>query len=78
MTEVKEIISHEFREAIPEKIREDVKKALRNQLSQIFAIPKELDSIDNERKLKREMKKWKRSIDYYFLHPEKFEFGFKD
>lgn len=78
MTEVKKIISHEFQEVVPERIREEVKKALRNQLSQIFTIPKDLDSIDSEREIKRELKRWKKSIDYYYLHPEKFEFGFKD
>ena len=78
MTEVKKIISHEFKEVVPERIRETVKKPLKNHLSQIFTIPTDLDSIDSERKLKRVIKRWKKSIDYYYLHPEKFKFGFKD
>jgi hypothetical protein len=78
LTEVKKIISHEFKEVIPERIRETVKKPLKNHLSQIFAVPTDLDSINSERKLKRVMKRWKKSIDYYYSHLEKFEFGFKD
>jgi hypothetical protein len=78
LTEVEKIISHEFIEVVPEKIREDVKKTPKNHLDQIFTIPKDLDSIDNERDLKRALKRWKKSIDYYYLHPEKFEFGFED
>ncbi|MFX1320209.1 MAG: hypothetical protein ACFFAQ_01065 [Promethearchaeota archaeon] len=74
MTEVKKQISYEFEEILSETKNDEIKRDLINQLSQIYTIPDDLDIIDKRRALKR----WEKSLDYYYLHPEKFKFGFKD
>jgi len=41
---------------------------------QIPFIKKESDEIEKKRRIKR----WKKTEGYYYLHPEKFLFSFKD
>lgn len=78
MTEVKKILSFEIKEVVPEIIKEAVKEEPKNQLSQIYTVPDGLDLMTKKRKISRALKRWKKSINFYYLHPEKFQFGFKD
>jgi hypothetical protein len=78
MTEVKKIFSYEIKEVVPEIIKEGVKEEPKNQLSQIYTIPEGLELTIKKRKVSRTSKRWKKSINFYYLHPEKFQFGFKD
>jgi len=59
---------------VPKTKKEEIKRESISQLIQIYTIPDDLDLIDKKRALKR----WKKSLDYYYLHPEKFKIGFKD
>ncbi|MFX1419364.1 MAG: hypothetical protein ACFE9N_10630 [Promethearchaeota archaeon] len=52
---------------------EQVQIPFTKELSQIPTVENELHLIEN----KRELKRWKQSIGYYYLNPEKFKFGIR-
>ncbi len=45
-----------------------------NKIPEISPNNKEIDNIKKRRALKR----WRQSLGYYSLHPDKFKFSFKD
>lgn len=61
----------------PIKIK-DIKKEFTNQLDLIFKLPEDLELLGKKSHLKKALKKWKNNIDYYYLHLNEFESGFKD
>ncbi|MFW9879251.1 MAG: hypothetical protein ACFFG0_39740 [Candidatus Thorarchaeota archaeon] len=86
MTESKEIIFPDFKEFFyvfdKDAVREDQKKLKVSipfakydvKEATIKSTKKDLDLIEKERALLR----WKQSISYYRLYPEKYKFSFKD
>lgn len=59
----------------PEEEKLDIQFVRKVNLSaKIMSTNKGVDLIEK----KRELKRWKQSFNYYCLHPEKFQFGFKD
>ncbi|MFX0001255.1 MAG: hypothetical protein ACFE9Q_03840 [Candidatus Hodarchaeota archaeon] len=57
-----------------EVILEEAKENIEKEIETIVIEKETLDSIDK----KREDKKWKQSMNYYLLNPQKFTFGLKD
>jgi hypothetical protein len=86
LTESKEIIVPDRKEFFyifhKEEIKEQPKEARYHIPFEGFEIERtkisssnpEVDMIEKRRELKR----WKQSLNYYCLHPEKFKFSFKD
>ncbi len=57
-----------------DNILEEAKENLEKEIETIVIEKKPLDPVDK----KREEKRWKQSMNYYLLNPEKFAFGLKD
>ncbi|MFX0058321.1 MAG: hypothetical protein ACFE85_13340 [Candidatus Hodarchaeota archaeon] len=57
---------------------EGVKEKYANQLDLIYKVPKDLHLIKSKRKLRKALRNWKESIDYYFLHLDEFDSGFRE
>jgi hypothetical protein len=62
---------------VPIKI-EGFKEEFVNQIDLIFNIPDNLELLKKKGQLRKALKKWKQNIDYYYLHIDEFESGFKD
>lgn len=74
---LKEFAKYRLIEEVKEKldnIVEDAKENLEKEIETIVIKKKPLDPIDKE----REEKRWKQSMNYYLLNPQKFTFGLKD
>ncbi|MFX1569234.1 MAG: hypothetical protein ACFFCV_12790 [Promethearchaeota archaeon] len=56
------------------KILDEIKKKAKDELN--FFTP--LESDPDPIQMRRNVKRWKQSINYYLLHPEKFKFRLKD
>lgn len=67
-----------YKEEIDEELKEEkfnIPFIRKDSLSaKITSTNKGVDLIEK----KRELKRWKQSFNYYCLHPENFQFGFKD
>ena len=74
---LKEFAKVRLIEEVKEKldiILEEAKVNLEKEIETIVIEKKHLDPIDK----KREKKRWKQSMNYYLLNPEKLTFGLKD
>ncbi|MFW9902188.1 MAG: hypothetical protein ACFFDY_13060 [Candidatus Thorarchaeota archaeon] len=74
---LKEFAKFRLIEEVKEKldnILEDAKENLEKEIETIVIEKESLDPIDR----KREDKRWKNSMNYYLLNPQKFTFGLKD
>ncbi|MFX0136752.1 MAG: hypothetical protein ACFFDN_24155 [Candidatus Hodarchaeota archaeon] len=74
---LKEFAKYRLLEEVKEKldnIVEEAKEKLVQEVETIVIQREPLDSIDKQRAEKR----WKQSIGYYQLNPNKFTFGLKD
>ena len=56
-----------------DNILEEAKENLEKEIETIVIEKESLDPIDRE----REDKRWKQSMNYYLLNPQKFTFGLK-
>ncbi|MFX1387150.1 MAG: hypothetical protein ACFE9M_08050 [Promethearchaeota archaeon] len=77
LSTLKEFAKYRLLEEVKEKLDNIVEEAKENLEKEIetIAIRKEaLDPIDKE----REEKRWKQTMNYYLLNPQKFTFGLKD
>ena len=74
---LKEFAKYRLLEEVKEKldnIVEEAKENLEKEIETITIKKEPLDPIDKE----REEKRWKQSMNYYLLNPQKFTFGLKD
>ncbi|MFX1499037.1 MAG: hypothetical protein ACFFBH_16090 [Promethearchaeota archaeon] len=72
----KELISpKEISEAVIKVV--DNNKMPINQINLIFHVPDGLDSMKKNTR-KKVLKNWKKKIDYYYTHLDKFPSGFED
>lgn len=74
---LKEFAKFRLIEEIKEKfdnILEEAKENLEKEIETIVIEKEPLDLIDK----KREDNRWKQSMNYYLLNPQKFTFGLKD
>ena len=74
MTTSEEKIITTLKEFPKYKILEEVKEKLEKEVGTIIVKKEPLDPIDKQRAEKR----WKQSMNYYLLNPQKFTFGLKD
>ena len=74
MIENKSIIIFELEQPLFKTLEEDIREETKQEHIQIKFAKKESDDIEKKRMLKR----WKQSEGYFYLHPDKFLFGFKD
>ena len=56
------------------KILDNKKEKVKKEVN-FFKI---LETDSNPLQKRRNERKWKQTLGYYLLHPEKFKFGFKD
>ena len=70
----KKIIIPMLKEFPKYKILDELEEIVQKEVS--FFTPLETDSDPIQ--MKRNIKKWKQTISYYLLHPEKFKFGLRD
>ena len=74
MTESEKIIIFELEQTLYQVLKENLKeKSEPETIKNPFKIG-ESKQIEKERLIKR----WKQSEGYFYLHPDKFRFGFKD
>ena len=74
---LKQFAKYRLIEEVREKldnIVEEAKENLEKEIETIIIKEEPLDPIDKE----REEKRWKQSMNYYLLNPQKFTFGLKD
>jgi len=74
---LKEFAKYRLIEEVKEKldnIVEEAKENLEKEIETIVIKKEPLDPIDKE----REEKRWKQSMNYYLLNPQKFTFGLRD
>ncbi|UCC21179.1 MAG: hypothetical protein JSV62_07860 [Promethearchaeota archaeon] len=74
---LKEFAKYRLIEEVKEKIDnivEEAKENLEKEIETIVIKREPLYPIDK----KREEKKWKQSVSYYLLNPQKFTFGLRD
>lgn len=74
---LKEFAKYRLIEEVKEKldnIVEEAKENLEKEIETIIIKKEPIDPIDKE----REEKRWKQSMNYYLLNPQKFTFGLKD
>ncbi|MFW9947972.1 MAG: hypothetical protein ACFFDX_14200 [Candidatus Odinarchaeota archaeon] len=74
---LKEFAKYRLMEEVKEKlveIIEEAEKNLEKEIETIVIKEESLDSVDKS----REEKRWKHSMNYYLLNPQKFRFGLKD
>ena len=74
---LKEFAEFRLIEEVKEKldnILEEAKENLEKEIETIVIEKEPLDPIDK----KREDKRWKQSMNYYLLNPQKFTYGLKD
>lgn len=74
MTESKNIINYELEQSLSEALKEQFREEAKIETAKIPFIEEESEEIDKERNLKR----WKKSIGYYYLNPDKFKFSLKN
>jgi hypothetical protein len=56
------------------KILDEIKKKTKQELNFFTTLETDSDPIQ----MRRNVKRWKQSMSYYLLHPEKFKFKLKD
>ncbi|MFX0047729.1 MAG: hypothetical protein ACFE8G_06115 [Candidatus Hermodarchaeota archaeon] len=56
------------------KILDEVKEKAKKELNFFTTLETDPDPVQ----MRRNIKKWKKSMGYYILHPEKFKFGLKN
>ena len=74
---LKEYARYRLIEEIKEKLDKIVEEARENLEQEIETIVIKKESIDPIDKV-REERRWKKSMSYYLLNPRKFTFGLKD
>ena len=74
---LKEFAKYRLIEEVKEKLDNLVEEARENLEKEIETIVIKSESLDLIDK-KREEKRWKQSINYYLLNPNKLKFGLKD
>ena len=74
MIENKSIIIFELEQPLFKTLEEDIREETKQERIQIKFVKIESNDIEKKRILKR----WKQSEGYFYLHPDKFRFGFKD
>ena len=76
MTESKNVIVNDLKGYLYEAFKTDIEQESAVIYKEITAIKKDIESdlIDK----KRAEKRWRQTLNYYYLHPEKFRFGIKD
>lgn len=76
MTESKEIITYDIKEFLHEIFKESSKKDAKVKPKIVTVV--EEDSASGLIEKRRALKRWKESVNYYYLHPEKFKFDLKN
>ena len=74
LTESKNKINFEFEQPLIETLKENNREEPKKESVQTKFTKKESNDIEKKRSLKR----WKQSEGYFYLHPDKFRFSFKD
>ena len=74
MTESKNEIIFEIEQSLSKNLTENLKQETKQEPIQIPFIKKESNEIEKKRIIRR----WKKTEGYFYLHPDKFRFGFKD
>lgn len=76
MTESKNVIISDLNEYLFGVFKTDIEQESEVIYKEMTAIKKNIESDLIEKK--RAEKRWRRTLNYYYLHPEKFRFGIKD
>ncbi|MFX0139294.1 MAG: hypothetical protein ACFFDN_36980 [Candidatus Hodarchaeota archaeon] len=74
MTESKRIISSRVKVFPKYTILDEKEKRTKKKVRSLITLKHRIDPAQKQ----RNEKKWKESIGYYHLNPEKFKFGLKD
>ncbi|MFX1425459.1 MAG: hypothetical protein ACFFBE_03330 [Promethearchaeota archaeon] len=56
------------------KILDEIEEKVKKEAYFFISLESDSDPIQ----MKRNIKRWKQTISYYLLHPEKFKFGLRD
>lgn len=70
----KKKITHVLKGFPKYKILDEVNEKTKKEANFFTTLETDPDPVQ----MRRNIKKWKRSMGYYILHPEKFKFGLKD
>lgn len=74
MAVVKKQITPVLKEFPKYKILDEIKEKVKEEVYFFTTLETDSDSVQ----MRRNEKKWKQTMGYYLLHPEKFKFGIKD
>ena len=74
MTTTKEKIIPMLKEFPKYEILDKLEKELKKEVKLVTTVEHVFDPIQKQ----RDEKRWKQTMGYYLLHPEKFKFGLKD
>jgi hypothetical protein len=70
----KKKITHVLKDFPKYKILDEIEEKIKKEVSFFDTLESDPDPIQ----MKRNVKNWKQSLNYYLSHPEKFKFGLKD
>lgn len=74
MAVVKKKITHVLIDFPKYKIYDEVKDKAKKEVNFFTTLETDKDPVQ----MRRNEKRWKQTMGYYLLHPEKFKFGLKD
>jgi len=74
MAVVKKQIIPMFKEFPKYKILDEIKEKVKREVNFFTTLEMDSDPVQ----MRRNEKKWKQTMGYYLIHPEKFKFGIKD